>query len=144
VLSAGREHTLLEDPTPTVLSLMATERYVFDYGLKAGRWFWKRTPHAWDEIKKMDQRLETETAHPSELISALKEQYHYYIIGCALPEDFTPLGCGVYLNDDECTGIVKGRRSVFGGSGGRHDGFSGRGREDVSFIITFLLSKKTG
>ena len=111
-----RSVTVLEDPTtPTFLSLTATEWHAFGFGLKEGLWFWKRTPLAWDSIKKMEQVPETEKLLSPELISALKEKYHYYIIGFALPEDCALLGCGAYLLMTNMPGLVKVGMSVFGG-----------------------------
>ena len=52
-----------------------------------------------------------------ELISALKEKYHYYIIGFALPEDCALLATGVYLMMTNAPALVKVGMSVFGGSG---------------------------
>jgi hypothetical protein len=109
---------MLEDPTtPTFLSLTAIEWHAFGFGLKEGLWFWKRTPLAWDEIKKMEQLPEMEKALSPELISALKEKYHYYIIGFALPEDCALLGTGVYLVMTNAPALVKVGLSVFGYSG---------------------------
>jgi len=42
----------------------------------------------------MEQVPETESLLSPELIEALKQKYHYCIIGFASPEDCTPLGCG--------------------------------------------------
>ena len=110
--------TVLEDPTiPTFLSLTAMEWHAFGFGLKEGLWFWKRTPLAWDEIKKMEQLPETEKLLSPELISALKEKYHYYIIGFALPEDCALLGTGVYLLMTNAPALVKVGMGVFGYSG---------------------------
>ncbi len=52
-----------------------------------------------------------------ELISALKEKYHYYIIGFALPEECALLGCGVYLMLTNAPAVVKVGMAVFGYSG---------------------------
>ena len=110
--------TVLEDPTTlTFLSLTATEWHAFGFGLKEGLWFWKRTPLAWDEIKKMETLPEDEKPLSPELISSLKEKYHYYIIGFALPEDCALLGTGVYLMMTNMPGLVKVGMSVFEGSG---------------------------
>ena len=110
--------TVLEDPsTPTFLSLTAIEWHAFGYGLKEGLWFWKRTPLAWDSIKKMEVLPDDEKPLSPELISALKEKYHYYIIGFALPEDCALLGCVGYLVMTNAAGLVKVGMSVFGGSG---------------------------
>ena len=107
--------TVLEDPTsPTFLSLTATEWHAFGFGLKEGLWFWKRTPLAWDEIKKMEQLPDTEKSLSPELIEALKEKYHYYIIGFALPEDCTLLGCVGYLLMTNAAALVNVGMSVFG------------------------------
>ena len=82
--------TVLEDPTtPTFLSLTATEWHAFGFGLKEGLWFWKRTPLAWDEIKKME----------------------------ALPEDCALLGCVGYLVMTNAPALVKVALSFFGSSG---------------------------
>jgi len=102
---------------PTFLSLSATEWHAFGFGLKEGLWFWKRTPLAWDEIKKMEQVPDTEKPLSPELISALKEKYHYYIIGFALPEDCALLATGVYLMMTNAPALVKVGMSVFGGGG---------------------------
>ncbi|MCX6689241.1 MAG: hypothetical protein NTZ39_06090 [Methanoregula sp.] len=67
--------TVLENPTtPTFLSLTATEWHAFGFGLKEGLWFWKRTPLAWDEIKKMEQVPDTEKPLSLELIEALLQK----------------------------------------------------------------------
>jgi len=109
---------VLEDPTtPTFLSLTATEWHAFGYGLKEGLWFWKRTPLAWDSIKKMEALPDDEKPLSPELISALKEKYHYYIIGFALPEDCALLATGVYLMMTNMPGLVKVGMAVFGYSG---------------------------
>jgi len=86
-------------------------------GYKEGLWFWKRTPLAWDEIKKMEPVPDTEKPLSPELIEALKEKYHYYIIGFALPEDCALLGCGVYLVMTNAPALAKIGLPVFGGSG---------------------------
>jgi len=110
--------TMLEDPTtPTFLSLTATEWHAFGFGLKEGLWFWKRTPRAWDEIKKMEQMPDTEKPLSPELIEALKEKYHYYIIGFALPEDCALLGCVGYLIMTNAPAIARMGMSFFGWSG---------------------------
>ena len=107
--------TMLEDPTtPTFLSLTATEWHAFGFGLKEGLWFWKRTPRAWDEIKKMEQMPDTEKPLSPELIEALKEKYHYYIIGFALPEDCALLGCAVCLVMTNMPVLVNVGLSFFG------------------------------
>ena len=109
---------MLEDPTtPTFLSLTAIEWHAFGFGLKEGLWFWKRTPLAWDKIKKMEALPDDEKPLSPELISALKEKYHYYIIGFALPEDCALLATGVYLLMTNAAEIVKVGMSVFGWSG---------------------------
>jgi len=110
--------TVLEDPsTPTFLSLTAIEWHAFGYGLKEGLWFWKRTPFAWDEIKKMEQLPDTEKPLSPELIEALLQKYHYYIIGFALPEDCALLGCVGYLVMTNAPALAKIGLSVFGYSG---------------------------
>jgi len=110
--------TVLEDTTtPTFLSLTAMEWHAFGFGLKEGLWFWKRTPREWDEIRKMEQLPDTEKALSPELISALKEKYHYYIIGFALPEDCALLSCGVYLVMTNAPALAKIALSFFGYSG---------------------------
>ena len=110
--------TVLEDSaTPTFLSLSATEWHAFGFGLKEGLWFWKRTPLAWDEIKKMEQLPETERPLSPELMEALIQKYHYYIIGFAIPEDCTLLGCGVYLVITNTPALAKIALSFFGYSG---------------------------
>ncbi|MCX6697733.1 MAG: hypothetical protein NTV84_09315 [Methanoregula sp.] len=110
--------TMLEDPTtPTFLSLTAMEWHAFGFGLKEGLWFWKRTPLAWDEIKKMETLPDDEKPLSPELISSLKEKYHYYIVGFALPEDCALLGCGVYLMMTNAPALAKVGLSVFGYSG---------------------------
>lgn len=101
----------------TFLSLTATEWHAFGFGLKEGLWFWKRTPLAWDEIKKMEQLPETEKTLSPELIEALIQKYHYYIIGFALPEDSALFGIGVYLMMTNAPEIAKVGLSVFGNSG---------------------------
>ncbi|MEI6315654.1 MAG: hypothetical protein WCO89_12345, partial [Syntrophus sp. (in: bacteria)] len=40
----------------------------FGYGLKEGLWFWKRTPLAWDSIKKMEALPDDEKPLSPELI----------------------------------------------------------------------------
>jgi len=100
-----------------ILSLTAIEWHAFGYGLKEGLWFWKRTPLAWDSIKKMEVLPDDEKPLSPELISALKEKYHYYIIGFALPEDCALLATGVYLMMTNTPALVKVGMSVFGGSG---------------------------
>jgi hypothetical protein len=57
-----------------------------------------------------------ETTFP-ELIAALKEKYHYYIIGFALPEDCALLGCVGYLVMTNAPALAKVGLSVFGYSG---------------------------
>jgi hypothetical protein len=110
--------TVLEDPTtPTFLSLTAMEWHAFGFGLKEGLWFWKRTPFTWDEIKKMEQLPEMEKTLSPELIEALKEKYHYYIIGFALPEDCALLGCVAYLVMTNAPALAEVGLSVFGGAG---------------------------
>ena len=52
-----------------------------------------------------------------ELIAALKEQYHYYIVGFALIENCALLVTGVYLMMTNAPALVKVGMSVFGGSG---------------------------
>ncbi|MCX6690210.1 MAG: hypothetical protein NTZ39_11080, partial [Methanoregula sp.] len=52
-----------------------------------------------------------------ELIAALKEKYHYYIIGFALPEDCALLGCVGYLVMTNLPALVKIALSFFGSSG---------------------------
>jgi len=109
---------VLEDPTtPTFLSLTAMEWHSFGFGLKEGLWFWKRTPLAWDEIKKMEQLPDTEKPLSPELISALKEKYHYYIIVFAFPEDCALLGCVGYLVMTNAPALAKIGLSFFGCSG---------------------------
>ena len=100
-----------------LLSLTATEWHAFGYGLKEGLWFWKRTPLAWDSIKKMEALPDDEKPLSPELISALKEKYHYYIIGFALPEDCALLATGVYLLMTNGPALVNVGMSVFGYSG---------------------------
>jgi len=86
-------------------------------GYKEGLWLWKRTPLAWDVIMKMEALPDDEKPLSPELISALKEKYHYYIIGFALPEDCALLATGVYLMMTNAPVLVKVGLSVFGGSG---------------------------
>jgi len=86
-------------------------------GYKEGLWFWKRTPLAWDEIKKMEALPDDEKPLSPELIEALKEKYHYYIIGFALPEDCALLGTGMYLMMTNMPALVKVALSFFGSSG---------------------------
>jgi len=110
--------TVLEDPSAsTFLSLTATEWHAFGFGLKEGLWFWKRTPLAWDSITKMEALPDDEKPLSPELIAALKEKYHYYIIGFALPEDCALLGTGVYLVMTNGAALVKIALSFFGSSG---------------------------
>jgi hypothetical protein len=110
--------TVLEDPTtPTFLSLTAIEWHAFGFGLKEGLWFWKRTPFAWDEIKKMDQLPEMEKTLSPELIEALIQKYHYYIIGFALPEDCALLSCVAYLVMTNAPALVQHVLVFFGYSG---------------------------
>ncbi|MCX6688323.1 MAG: hypothetical protein NTZ39_01270 [Methanoregula sp.] len=104
-------------PLPGVIDLTATEWHAFGYGLKEGLWFWKRTPLAWDEIKKMEALPDDEKLLSPELISALKEKYHYYIIGFALPEDCALLATGVYLLMTNMPGLVQHVLVFFGYSG---------------------------
>ena len=52
-----------------------------------------------------------------ELIEALLQKYHYYIIGFALPEDCTLLGCVGYLVMTNAPALAKIGLSVFGYSG---------------------------
>ena len=107
--------TVLEDPaTPTFLSLTAMEWHAFGYGLKEGLWFWKRTPLAWDAIHRMEQVPDTEKPLSPELIAALKEKYHYYIIGFALPEDCALLGCVGYVVMTNAPAVVRVGMRVFG------------------------------
>jgi len=109
---------VLEDPaTPTFLSLTAMEWHAFGYGLKEGLWFWKRTPLAWDSIKKMETLPEDEKPLSPELIAALKEKYHYYIIGFALPEDCALLGCVGYVVMTNAPAVVRVEMKVFRGCG---------------------------
>jgi len=65
----------------------------------------------------MEQVPDTEKPLSPELISALKEKYHYYIIGFALPEDCALLATGVYLMMTNAPALVKVGMSVFGGGG---------------------------
>ena len=65
----------------------------------------------------MEPVPDTEKPLSPELIEALKEKYHYYIIGFALPEDCALLGCGVYLVMTNAPALAKIGLSVFGGSG---------------------------
>ena len=58
-----------------------------------------------------------EKALSPERIAALKEKYHYYIIGFALPEDCTLRGCVVYLVMTNMPGLVQVGQWVFWGSG---------------------------
>jgi len=66
---------------------------------------------------KMEALPDDEKPLSPELISALKEKYHYYIIGFALPEDCALLATGVYLMMTNAPVLVKVGLSVFGGSG---------------------------
>jgi len=86
-------------------------------GYKEGLWFWERTPRAWDAIKKMEALPDDEKPLSPELIEALKEKYHYYIIGFALPEDCALLGTGMYLMMTNAPAVVKVGMSVFGEPG---------------------------
>ncbi|GAB6285228.1 MAG: hypothetical protein STSR0009_14290 [Methanoregula sp.] len=109
---------MLEAPgTPTFLSLTAEEWHAFGYGLKEGLWFWKRTPLSWDSIKKMEALPDDEKLLSPDLIAALKEKYHYYIFGFALPEDCALLGCLGYLVMTNAPALAKIVLSFFGSSG---------------------------
>jgi len=52
-----------------------------------------------------------------ELIAALKEKYHYYIIGFALPEDCALLGCVGYVVMTNAPAVVRVEMKVFRGCG---------------------------
>ncbi|MCX6690208.1 MAG: hypothetical protein NTZ39_11070 [Methanoregula sp.] len=65
----------------------------------------------------MEQLPETEKPLSPEIIEALLQKYHYYIIGFALPEDCALLGTGVYLMMTNAPEIAKIGLSVFGYSG---------------------------
>jgi hypothetical protein len=67
--------------------------------------------------KKMVQVPDTEKPNSPELITALKENYHYYTIGFALPEDCTLLGCVGYLVMTNAPALAKIGLSMFGGFG---------------------------
>ncbi len=109
---------MLEAPgTPTFLSLTAEEWHAFGYGLKEGLWFWKRTPLSWDAIKRMEALPDGEKPLSPDLLTALSMKYHYYIIGFALPEDCTLLGCVGYLVATNAPALVKVGMSMLGGSG---------------------------
>jgi len=110
--------TVLEDPTThTFLSMTVTVWHAFGYGLKEGLWFWKRTPLAWDAIKKMEVLHDYEKPLSTVLISALNEKYHCYIIGFALHEDCALLSCTVYLLMTNAPALVEVALSFFGSSG---------------------------
>ena len=83
-------------------------------GYKEGLWLWKRTPRAWDEIKKMEALPDDEKPLSPELIVSLKEKYHYYIIGFALPEDCALLGCVAYVVMTNAPAVVRVGMRVFG------------------------------
>jgi len=70
-------------------------------------------------------------SHRNDVFAALKEKYHYYIIGFALPEDCALLGCGVYLIMTNASALARIGVSAFGVSpadGGRRvcDGLAAR------------------
>ncbi len=65
----------------------------------------------------MEQVPDTEKPLSPELIAALKEKYHYYIIGFALPEDCALLGCVGYVVMTNAPEVVTVGLSVFGGFG---------------------------
>jgi hypothetical protein len=90
--------TMLEDQkTPVFLGMTDIEWHAFGYGLKEGVRFWKRTPLAWDEVKKMESLPDFEKPLSPDIIEAIVHKYHYYIIGFDLPEDLALLSCILYL-----------------------------------------------
>ncbi|MDD1699240.1 MAG: hypothetical protein LUQ04_00415 [Methanoregula sp.] len=109
---------MLEDQnTPVFLGLSDVEWHAFGYGLKEGFRFWKRTPLAWNEVKKMTLLPDAEKPLSPEIISAILDKYHYYIIGFALPEDFALLVAGVYIGVTNMPTLLKIVASISGFSG---------------------------
>ena len=107
--------TILEDSKiPTFLGLTDIEWHAFGFGLKEGFRFWKRTPLAWDEVKKMALLPDTEKPLSPQIIGAVLDKYHYYIIGFDLPEDFTLLAAVVYLGTTNMPALLKIAASVSG------------------------------
>jgi hypothetical protein len=89
---------MLEDPaTPVFLGLTGIEWHAFGYGLKEGFKFWKRRPLAWDEANTLAQLPDIQKPLLPEIIDAVVQKYHYYLIGFDLPEDLALLGCVLYL-----------------------------------------------
>jgi hypothetical protein len=106
---------MLEDPkTPTFLGLTDIEWHAFGYGLKEGVRFWKRMPLAWDNAKKMAMLPDTEKPLSPDIIDAVVQKYHYYIIGFDLPEDMALLGCVLYLGATNMPALMRIAASVFG------------------------------
>jgi hypothetical protein len=65
----------------------------------------------------MEQLPDSEKPLSPEFITALKEKYHYYIIGFALPEDCVLLGCVAYLVMTNLPAFAHIALSFFGYSG---------------------------
>ncbi len=106
---------MLEDPTtPVFLGLTAIEWHAFGYGLKEGFRFWKRRPLAWDEAKKMSSLPDTEKPLSPDIIDAVVQKYHYYIIGFDLPEDVALAGCILCLAATNMPALVKIVASISG------------------------------
>jgi hypothetical protein len=109
---------MLEDPTtPVFLGLTDIEWHAFGYGLKEGFRFWKRTPLAWDEAKKMAMLPDTEKPLSPDIIDAVIQKYHYYIIGFDLPEDLALLGCVLYLGATNMPALMRIAGALSGISG---------------------------
>ena len=109
---------MLEDQnTPVFLGLSDVEWHAFGYGLKEGFRFWKRTPIAWNQVKKMALLPDAEKPVSPEIINAILDKYHYYIIGFDLPEDFALLAAGIYLGVTNMPMMLKIAASISGFSG---------------------------
>jgi len=109
---------MLEDPeNPTFLGLTDIEWHAFGFGLKEGFRFWKRKPLTWDEVKKMALLPDTEKPLSPQIIGAVLDKYHYYIIGFDLPEDFTLFASIVYLGSANMPSLLKIAASLSGFSG---------------------------
>lgn len=109
---------MLEDPsTPVIFGLSDIEWHAFGYGLKEGFKFWKRKPLDWSEIKKMALLPDSEKPLSPEIIDAITNKYHYYIIGFDLPEDLALLACVMYLGVTNLPVMMKIALSFFGMGG---------------------------
>jgi hypothetical protein len=106
---------MLEDPkTPSILGLTDIEWHAFGYCLKEGFRFWKRTPLAWDEAKKMASLPDTEKPLSPDIIEAVVQKYHYYIIGFDLPEDVALFGSVLSLGAPNMPALIRIAASVSG------------------------------